>query len=91
MTIVDYRITRFQFARDRVVGDSQVRTDQVNVATLELVSKGKVTGLGFIQSLFHPLPTEKEIERVFLEEAWPALEGREAAAIAHQKLPRTKQ
>ena len=84
MTIVDYRITRFQFARDRVVGDSQVRTDQVNVATLELISKDKVVGLGFIQSLFHPLPTEAEIERLFLDEAWPILEGLEAGMLAHK-------
>jgi len=89
MTIVDYRITRFQFARDRIIGDSQVRTDVVNVATLELISKGKIVGLGFIQSLFHPLPEEKEIERIFLDEAWPALEGKEPGMLAH-KIGRTR-
>jgi len=84
MTIVDYRITRFQFARDRVVGDSQVRANQVNVATLELISKGKTVGLGFIQSLFYPLPDETEIERIFRDEAWPLLEGKEAGMLAHR-------
>lgn len=84
MTIVDYRITRFQFARDRTIGDSQVKTDQVNMATLELISKGRVTGLGFIQSLFHPLPAEAEIERIFLDETWPSLEGQEAGALVHR-------
>jgi len=32
MRLAEYRITRFQFARDRVIGDSQVRADAVNVA-----------------------------------------------------------
>ncbi|HEX2584627.1 MAG TPA: mandelate racemase/muconate lactonizing enzyme family protein [Steroidobacteraceae bacterium] len=84
MTIADYRITRFQFARDRTIGDSQVKTDQVNVAALELISKDQLVGLGFIQSLFTPLPDESEIERIFLEEAWPSLEGKEPGMLAHR-------
>lgn len=83
MQIVDFRITRFQFARDRVIGDSQVRADDVNLATIELVGEGGQTGLGFMQSLFHPLPAEKEIERVFREECWPSIVGREVEALAH--------
>ena len=49
----------FQFlelARDRVIGDSQVRTDVVNVAALELISDSGMVGLGFIQTLFTALP-----------------------------------
>ena len=84
MTIVDFRITRFQFARDRVIGDSQVRADDAHVAALELVDAAGRTGLGFVQSLFHPLPVEAEMIRVFREEAWPALEGESAAALAHR-------
>lgn len=84
MAIVDFRITRFQFARDRVIGDSQVRADDVHVAALELVDAAGRTGLGFVQSLFHPLPAEAELVRVFREEAWPALEGESAAALAHR-------
>jgi len=84
MTITDYRITRFQFARDRTIGDSQVQTDQVNVAALELIGKGSLVGLGFIQSLFTPLPAEAEINRIFLEEAWPNLQGIDAATLAHK-------
>jgi L-alanine-DL-glutamate epimerase-like enolase superfamily enzyme len=63
MQIADFRITRFQFSRDRVIGDSQVRADEVHLATIELVGERGETGLGFMQSLFHPLPAEKEIER----------------------------
>jgi L-alanine-DL-glutamate epimerase-like enolase superfamily enzyme len=83
MQIVDFRITRFQFARDRVIGDSQVRADDVHLATIELIGDRGDTGLGFMQSLFHPLPAEKEIERVFREECWPSIAGRDVEALAH--------
>src|SRR5215217_885205 len=83
MQIVDFQITRFQFPRDRVIGDSQVRADDVHLATLELIGEGGQTGLGFMQSLFHPLPAEAEIERTFREECWPSIEGRHAEALAH--------
>jgi L-alanine-DL-glutamate epimerase-like enolase superfamily enzyme len=82
MRLVDFRITRFQFRRDRVIGDSQVRADSVNVAALELISDDGHVGLGFVQSLFHPLPAEAEMERVFREEAWPRLEGKAAGSLA---------
>jgi L-alanine-DL-glutamate epimerase-like enolase superfamily enzyme len=84
MRIVDFRITRFQFRRDRVIGDSQVRADQVHVAALELVDDAGRTGLGFVQSLFHPLPAEAEMVRVFREEVWPGIEGESAGALAHR-------
>jgi len=84
MHIVDFRITRFQFARDRVIGDSQVRADDANVAALELVANTGSVGLGFIQTLFHPLPDVGEIERVFRSEVWPGLEGQPPAGLAHR-------
>lgn len=84
MRIVDFRITRFQFARDRVIGDSQVRADDVNVAAIELIDGQGRTGLGFVQSLFYPLPAEEELTRVFRAEAWPGLEGQTAGALAHR-------
>jgi L-alanine-DL-glutamate epimerase-like enolase superfamily enzyme len=83
MQIADFRITRFQFPRDRVIGDSQVRTDEVHLATLELIGERGETGLGFMQSLFHPLPAEKEIERTFREECWPSIEGQHVESLAH--------
>ena len=84
MRLASYRITRFQFARDRVIGDSQVRADDVNIAALELIGDNGMTGLGFIQSLFTPLPGEAEIERVFEAEVWPELEGRHPAGLVHR-------
>lgn len=84
MRIAGFRLTRFQFARDRVIGDSQVRADDVNLAALELIADSGEVGLGFIQTLFVPLPDEAEIERVFLSEAWPNLDGQPPAALVHR-------
>ena len=84
MAILSFRITRFQFARDRVIGDSQVRADDANVAALELISDSGEVGLGFIQTLFTALPSEAEIRRVFEAEVMPAVGGREAIGLVHR-------
>jgi len=84
MQIVDFRITRFQFARDRVIGDSQVCADDVQVAAVELIGSDGTTGLGFVQSLFFPLPEEAEMVRIFRSEVWPGLEGQQSGALAHR-------
>ena len=84
MRVAEFHITRFQFRRDRTVGDSQVRSDTVNVAALELIADSGVIGLGFIQSLFSPLPDEAEIARVFGVEVWPWLEGQVPLALVHR-------
>lgn len=75
MRLADFVLTRFQFRRDRIIGDSQVRVADCHVGVLELQdSEGRV-GTGFFFSLFHPLPDLREIERVFREEAWAGLES----------------
>ncbi len=84
MRLVEFRITRFQFARDRVIGDSQVRADDVNIAALELIADTGAVGLGFIQTLFYPLPDQAEIERVFVSEVWPHIEGQPPAGLVHR-------
>jgi L-alanine-DL-glutamate epimerase-like enolase superfamily enzyme len=84
MTLSAFRITRFQFARDRTIGDSQVGTAEVNVAALELVADDGLVGLGFIQALLQPLPDQAEIERIFRQEVWPDLEGQVAIAVANR-------
>jgi L-alanine-DL-glutamate epimerase-like enolase superfamily enzyme len=84
MRIEGYRLTRFQFARDRVIGDSQVHIAHAHYAALELIADGGVSGLGFLLSLFHPLPALAEIERLFAEEAWPGLEGQAPAGLVHR-------
>ncbi|THD45435.1 MAG: mandelate racemase [Bradyrhizobium sp.] len=84
MKIVERQITRFQFARDRVIGDSQVRAESVNVAALELIDDSGNSGLGFIQSLFRPLPDVSEIDRLFADEAWPDLLDQTPIGLVHR-------
>jgi L-alanine-DL-glutamate epimerase-like enolase superfamily enzyme len=84
MQIIDYRITRMQFARDRKIGDSQVGTAEVQIAALELIGPAQVVGLGFVQTLFHSLPAEAEIDRIFREEAWPGLAGQDVGGLVHR-------
>ncbi len=75
MRISSYQLTRFQFARDRVIGDSQVRADEANVVALELFDESGKSGLGFAQVLFNTLPALDEIIRVFDAEVWPGVKG----------------
>jgi len=84
VNIVEFRITRFQFARDRVIGDSQVRADEANVAAVEVIDDAGHVGLGFMQSLFRPLPANDEIIRIFRSEAWPGLENQAPLSLVHQ-------
>jgi L-alanine-DL-glutamate epimerase-like enolase superfamily enzyme len=80
--LTGFRITRYQFPRDRVIGDSQVCASEAYVAAVELLDGAGRVGLGFAQSLFTPLPDLAEIERQFAAEAWPSLEGRSPASLA---------
>jgi L-alanine-DL-glutamate epimerase-like enolase superfamily enzyme len=84
MRIAEFRITRFQFPRNRVIGDSQVQIDTVNVAALELIDEQGRSGLGFAQRLFQPMPARGEIERVFADEVWPDVEGQPPIALVHR-------
>jgi L-alanine-DL-glutamate epimerase-like enolase superfamily enzyme len=84
MRIDAFELTRFEFPRDRVIGDSQVRTDQVHIAALELIDEAGERGLGFAQALLVPIPAKAEIERVFLDELWPSLKGEEPLALVHR-------
>lgn len=84
MRIADFRLTRFQFARDRLIGDSQVKIADANYAALELIADDGAVGLGFLHALFHPLPALAEIERIFREEVWPGIEGAPPSAIIHR-------
>lgn len=80
--ITDFRVTRFQFRRDRHIGDSQVGATQANIVALELFDAAGRSGLGFMQILFQPLMSEEGIASAFRQEAFPFLKGREAGAIA---------
>ncbi|MBM3524829.1 MAG: mandelate racemase, partial [Alphaproteobacteria bacterium] len=82
--IRDFTVTRFAFARDRIIGDSQVSIAECHVGALELHCDDGRTGLGFFLNLFHPLPDRAELERVFRVEALPGLVGRPPAGLIHR-------
>jgi len=46
--IEGFRLTRMQFARDRVIGDSQVRADEAQVIAVEIID-----GAGRVSKFFH--------------------------------------
>ncbi len=88
-TIESFTITRFSYPRDRIIGDSQVRSDWQHIGALELHASNGRTGLGFFLSLFVPLPSVAELERLFRETAVPNLIGQNAFALVNQiKRPR---
>src|SRR5687767_13950153 len=84
MRIAGFRITRLQFRRDRVIGDSQVKIADANYGALELIAEDGTVGLGFFHALLTPLPSLPEIDRLFREEAWRRLEGESPAALVHR-------
>src|SRR5689334_17950695 len=79
-----FRITRFQFPRERIIGDSQVRSDMHHIGTLELTSSSGEVGLGFFGALFFPLPPLTELNRQFEAEVAPGLIGQNAASLTHR-------
>jgi L-alanine-DL-glutamate epimerase-like enolase superfamily enzyme len=82
--ITDFRLTRFQFRRDRVIGDSQVRFEDFNGFALELRDGAGHWGLGFGHSMWDPLPPVAAMEASFAAHLWPGLEGRVPAALVHR-------
>jgi L-alanine-DL-glutamate epimerase-like enolase superfamily enzyme len=78
--INSYRIILFAYPRDRIVGDSQVRSDHIYIGFLELISEAGMVGTGFFFQLFHPLPSytqmcaliDREIAPLFLNK-YPAV------------------
>ena len=83
-TISGVTLTRFQFARDRVIGDSQVQARHLHALAVELHAEDGETGLGFAQALFAPFPDLAECEAVFQAEVWPVLKGQDALALVHR-------
>jgi L-alanine-DL-glutamate epimerase-like enolase superfamily enzyme len=73
--IEGYQITRFAFPRDRVIGDSQVRAENMYIAALELTDAAGRVGTGFFGALFFPLPSLEELTRVFETEIKAAVIG----------------
>ena len=83
-TIEAYRLTRFAFPRDRIIGDSQVQFDTLYIAALELMDTLGHTGTGFFFSAFHPLPSLLELIRVVDTEVKQSFIGQTPAALTHR-------
>ena len=77
-------VRRFQFARDRVIGDAHVRADTNYVAALTLYDGAGRTGLGFFDALFAPLPPRRWLHDYIERRAWPSLAGRTPEAVLHR-------
>jgi hypothetical protein len=71
MVVRDFTLTRFQFRRDRVIGDSQVRVEHCHLGVLELHDADARTGTGFFFRLFHPLPALRELDRYSARRSGP--------------------
>jgi L-alanine-DL-glutamate epimerase-like enolase superfamily enzyme len=82
--IEGYRLTRFAFPRDRVIGDSQVRAENIYLAALELFNTRGQTGTGFFATMFHPLPDLQELNRVFETEIKSLFIGQSPFAMTNR-------
>ncbi|SMY10000.1 mandelate racemase/muconate lactonizing enzyme family protein [Flavimaricola marinus] len=84
LTITDWRLTRFQVRRDRVIGDSQVAFDAFHAVALELTDGSGRTGLGFAHTMWDPMPPLAVMEATFAAHVWPGLDGMVPAALVHR-------
>lgn len=82
--IVGFEITRIQYPRNRIIGDSQVRSDYHYKGLLELFLEDGKVGLGFFESLFFPLPSQAELKRTFAAEVFPGLEGQNPFSLVNR-------
>lgn len=82
--IIDWAVTRFEFGRDRVIGDSQVGFDRFHGFALELTDQSGRTGLGFGHSLWDPIPSQASLTSQFAEHVWPTLDGQMPQKHIHQ-------
>lgn len=76
-----YKIVRFEFLRDRIIGDSQVEFDSFHCLSLELTDGNGKTGLGFVHSLKGPLPPLDELEHTFGKFVWALIDGQVPASL----------
>lgn len=82
--ITEFRLTRFQFRRDRIIGDSQVRFEDFHGFALELRDGAGRWGLGFGHSMWDPLPPVATMEASFGAHVWPGLDGLVPASLIHR-------
>ena len=79
-----FRITRYAFPRDRVIGDSQLSYDMNHFGALELIDVQGMVGLGFFFSHIDPLIPESDLTKVFRERHMPAIAGHPPESLLHR-------
>ncbi len=82
--IKGFTLTRFQFRRDRVIGDAQVKFDTFNALALELQDGGGHVGLGFAHSMWDAMPSLAALQATFADKIWPGLDGQQPGALVHR-------
>ena len=82
--IESYRITLFEYPRDRVIGDSQVRSENLYMGFLELTNSSGQVGTGFFFRLFHPFPQYKQIIDLFEQEIAPQFLQQSPAVLVNR-------
>ena len=83
-TIQHFRIYRYEFPRQRPIGDSQVIATMHYIGVLELECDSGERGLGFFGALFHPLPSVEEMERIFSQQVFPAIQGQSPFVLTNR-------
>lgn len=66
--IEKYTLSRFTIELDRLIGDSQISTNQLSMGSLELEDNEGHVGTGFFHSVTTPLPSLAELEARFQRE-----------------------
>ncbi len=82
--ITSFRLTRFEFRRDRDIGDSQVRFAMFHGFALELTDHAGRTGLGFAHALWDPVPSLAALDSTFTAHLWPQIDGHHPAELLNR-------
>ncbi|WP_207496846.1 mandelate racemase/muconate lactonizing enzyme family protein [Yoonia tamlensis] len=82
--MTDFAITRFEFKRDRVIGDSQVGFDRFHGFALEIKDGAGRVGLGFGHALWDAMPALAQLESTFADNVWPMLDGQAPQTLLHR-------
>lgn len=82
--ITSFRLTRFEFRRDRDIGDSQVRFAMFHGFALELMDGAGHTGLGFAHALWDAVPSLAALDATFTAHLWPQIDGHHPAQLLNR-------
>ncbi|MEP4889362.1 MAG: enolase C-terminal domain-like protein [Aliiglaciecola sp.] len=82
--IENIRIHCFDYARDRIIGDSQIASSRVWIGALEIFDGDGLSGLGFFQSLTAPLPNASFIRQLLEASGIQGMVNQAPESLIHQ-------